>query len=850
MLTRLLATTAICGLTFFAATPAFAACTNYAPGNSTTSTCSGTTTTAISSNAISSEVFMNSNAQLNVTGSAAITLGTNARVNANGASGVNGISSDQTAIVLNWGTINLSNGATLSGNIAANIANGLNMNMSGGIITAVASGINAGATSYYTGTGGSLTVTAGTGITFTSNGYVNITSGSTVNASTTAIVLGSNGRTLISGSSSVTGGTTGVSFASGTSELSVTGTGTLTGTGGTAADMTGAASSIFTLGSAATVTGNVNASTAGTTDEFHFQATTDTSFAINTLGTKYNNFERFIKEGTGTTTLTGTSSYTGTTAVDAGILAVNGTLTSTSAVAVNNNGTLGGTGTVRNVTVNSGGKLAPGNSIGTLNVTGTLDFSAGSRYAVEYDNASADKTIASGAVTINNAAILDLTGTGASGTYAANTTHTILQGSSVTGTFGTINNNLAFLNATQINTGTALQIALARNDTSFADVAKDSQQRGVAVALDQIASTNLGTAFTGLSTAQAQVALDNLSGEHNAGLGTAIAESTGFVQNVLSTHMTGLTHSGSIGDVAALSQNTDPSIYTAAFLEPGAGLVSSRMWMQIIGSIGKTDADRGGGTPQQDRNSYGAIGGIDVPYQEGYVGIFTGFERGEVSTDSQGASSNLNNYHLGAYGTKSIWEGITLSGGASGSYHDIESVRHITVGGVQFSPHGDTDAWTVNTFAELSKPVTLRGLAIEPFAGIGLTYNRMNGYTETGGGAANLAVSDSSAFNPSTIIGARFGKALNFESSKINLSASLGWQHTFGDIDGKVSQRFASGTTSFSAFGPARSRDAAVIALGVDTDVNNTVKAFAGYDGTYSSNSRDHGFKAGLKVGF
>ena len=86
----------------------------------------------------------------------------------------------------------------------------------------------------------------------------------------------------------------------------------------------------------------------------------------------------------GATQLTGNySGFTGSATVNGGVMAVNSTFNQ--AINVLSGGTLGGTGTVSDVTLASGAILAPGNSIGTLNVNGDLDFVAGSTYQVEVD---------------------------------------------------------------------------------------------------------------------------------------------------------------------------------------------------------------------------------------------------------------------------------------------------------------------------------------------------------------------------------------------------------------------------------------------------------------------------------
>jgi autotransporter-associated beta strand protein len=84
------------------------------------------------------------------------------------------------------------------------------------------------------------------------------------------------------------------------------------------------------------------------------------------------------KLGTGTLTLTGTNNYTGTTSVGAGTLVINGN-NGSSAVVVSNGATLGGSGIIGGtLTANNGGKIAPGNSAGTLNLAGGLTLNSAS----------------------------------------------------------------------------------------------------------------------------------------------------------------------------------------------------------------------------------------------------------------------------------------------------------------------------------------------------------------------------------------------------------------------------------------------------------------------------------------
>ena len=133
-----------------------------------------------------------------------------------------------------------------------------------------------------------------------------------------------------------------------------------------------------------TFTGPVTLSRGGTWD-FNVTNTGNTRFS-NTIASTNTNVQ---KSGGGVLIFAGNNSYTGTTTVNAGTLLVNGTTSGQGNYTVASGGTLGGTGTIgigsNTVTIQSGGKLAPGASIGILTVTGNVDFQNNAVYLWDAD---------------------------------------------------------------------------------------------------------------------------------------------------------------------------------------------------------------------------------------------------------------------------------------------------------------------------------------------------------------------------------------------------------------------------------------------------------------------------------
>ncbi len=148
---------------------------------------------------------------------------------------------------------------------------------------------------------------------------------------------------------------------------------------------------------------------------------------VNDFGTTAN----LTKTGNGTLILSADSGYGGATIVNGGTLAVNASLVGT-AIAVNTSGTLGGAGSVESVQVNSGGTVAPGNPLGTLNAT-SLSLLSGSTLALDIDATTADQVKISGAAALTGMVNLSITLTADPND---NTTFTIVDGSTPLGGIG------------------------------------------------------------------------------------------------------------------------------------------------------------------------------------------------------------------------------------------------------------------------------------------------------------------------------------------------------------------------------------------------------------------------------
>ena len=111
--------------------------------------------------------------------------------------------------------------------------------------------------------------------------------------------------------------------------------------------------------------------------------------------------------GTGTTTLEGANTYTGMTRVSAGTLLVNGS-SGRSGTTVGAGATLGGIGSLGAVSVEDGGALAPGSTVGVLR-TGDVRLASGATLSLDLNGTGAgsgyDQVAVTGSVSLDGAAL-------------------------------------------------------------------------------------------------------------------------------------------------------------------------------------------------------------------------------------------------------------------------------------------------------------------------------------------------------------------------------------------------------------------------------------------------------------
>jgi uncharacterized protein with beta-barrel porin domain len=637
------------------------------------------------------------------------------------------------------------------------------------------------------------------------------------------------------GASTYTGGTT---VNAGTLKLdggSLVATGALTVNGGTF-DLNGSNQTVGSLGGGG-----------GTVSLGSGTLTVDDS-ASSTFAGAITGGGGVIKQGSGTLTLGGANTYTGDTVINGGVLALNGSLTGNTVV--NAGGTLLGTGTAGAATVNSGGTLGVG-SLGTLTV-GSLVQNGGSTFQVTANSSAASLVTVTGAATVNGGTVNVLAPSGIS---APNTSYTILNAATLTGTFVGVTTASPFLKPSLTYNGGIVTLNLA---VSFQNGAQTGNAGAVAAALDKALSSPVATDFTNVITSLttttwsgASLALMTLSGQQYANWLTTTAQSAQTFMDSFQVQAGGGSGGSSAGlpggsTWQALKVDGADACDTTCDVEPLWGA-----WGGGMGAFGTVagNANAAGLT----YNLGGFIAGLDRRFAPGLrLGVTTGFNAATFYSQGLPGNGTSNTLQFALYGEYAPGP-FYLDGLAGYGHSDNRMNRPIVISGLPFRmAQGYTTANTFFSQLEAGYKIPVApsfGGFVTPFARLQASTSTSNGFSESGADSLDLTVAAQTTQSLRTVLGAQLGASIDAPwRETLDVLFRLGWSHEYADLTRPVTAAFAGAPAiSFTTFGAEAPRDGVVLGLGLDTKIAEATSLYFRYDGNLAGGNTNHVLNAGVR---
>ena len=473
---------------------------------------------------------------------------------------------------------------------------------------------------------------------------------------------------------------------------------------------------------------------------------------------------RVTVDGGGTLTLEGEHDHTGATTLSSATLRANGTLLSE--VIANPGGRVEGTGTLGALTL-QGGSVAPGHSIGTLQVTGDVDFSGGGVLEAESDNAgNVDRLAVGGGAMLSGGRLQVLAGDNG---YAFDTHYTVLTADGgISGTFDGVTTDLVFLAPNLSYDDHQVLLALTRNDLDFGVIAATENQRAVADALTLAGAADnqqlhaLLNTLLRLNAPQAQAAYDSLDGALLNELYDLRLASMTAVNRAIAGHL------------------DDRDGETASSIVPSGGIGSAPrrsggLWLRVQGDRSRVggDGNESGYRRRGHLLTFGVERAIDQRWR---LGAALSGVRQTLSKGGDTGRDDATALSLYAAFDQAPWRLRAAAGVARDRVH---GERDVTVGGIQHRARADYRATTASLYLEAAYARPGRWWGLEPMASLELTRLESPAFIEEGAGTLGLSVD---AQRRSAVRG-RLGARWPLRAGELLVEPRMMWSRDFGDVD-------------------------------------------------------------------
>lgn len=537
------------------------------------------------------------------------------------------------------------------------------------------------------------------------------------------------------------------------------------------------------------------------------------------------------KVGTGTLTLSGTTSFTGTTTISNGGLHVAGEMNGMASLLVGPAGTLSGTGSITAGTVTVNGTLAPGPASGADSImvitTPSLTLGPTAIYRASLLNGPsgiANFVIVNGSATLGGTLQIRIGSAGVN----FNTAYQIFgAGTGLSQQFAAVNVTGPYSTTLTYNSSNVLA-TFSPNLTGYA-AGGNANQRAAAAAIQAglIGASSPGgfTPLFSLDQTSYLAALSQLSGETaTASAPTGFKAMDSFMNVVLNPfidqRLSGFGPGAPIPyaqEEVALADSSLAYVQKkkirpaaeeafASLRQPQATTRDGRFnsWVSGYGAWAKTNGDAS--SSAVDTRLGGVVGGIDYRPAPGLVfGVAAGGALTNTSLDSGSADTTV--AQVGVYSAVRI-DKAYLSAAFAYGWHSADTSRTVSIAGSDRIT-GAFDAYSLNGRVETGMRYGLREFGITPFAAVQAQRFHTPSYQEKAGGTAAAFAISYSANDTNALrseLGVWFDAMPRATSGPpVNLRARVAWAHNFGDAPTATGAfaTFPSGTFVVTGVKPA-----------------------------------------------
>jgi fibronectin-binding autotransporter adhesin len=479
----------------------------------------------------------------------------------------------------------------------------------------------------------------------------------------------------------------------------------------------------------------------------------------------------FEVAGDGIFALTGNSAaFAGTTTLESGTLQLGGMLGGSTLVA--NGAVLTGIG--RLGSVDNHGTIAPGNSIGTLTLTGDYIHRDDATLLAEIEpGGDSDLLDIAGKATIEGGTVEV---TKAPGQYEGGTRYTLIDAAGgVTGTFGTLDQDLPFLDLLLGYDANRVYLEVQRSEADFDIVCGTGtfNQCQVAGALDAVGHDHpipddlksVLTEVTSLTLPGAQAAFDTLSGEAHGSLAGILLEGHALYGQAVSRR------------IAERREQT------------GGERLQGGAWVRAYGSSNDLDGD--GNAHAADFEQRGLAIGFDTWGDEHWL-IGASFNAMNIDADFRpGDRGEAETKDASLYAT---FEGehAYLDVVTSFAWWDNDVTRRIAVGSIEREARSEYGGHRFATHLEAGWTFALgQAQQLTPLVSVEYATLAQEGFREDGADDLDLIGRSQDVERTTVTAGLRWSTAFERGDWTFEPTVQARWLHAFGDEHAEQAMAFA-----------------------------------------------------------
>jgi uncharacterized protein with beta-barrel porin domain len=253
-------------------------------------------------------------------------------------------------------------------------------------------------------------------------------------------------------------------------------------------------------------------------------------------------------------------------------------------------------------------------------------------------------------------------------------------------------------------------------------------------------------------------------------------------------------------------------------------------------------------------DSAGTLAGIDAKLGDhALVGAFFAFDHADASLGADGSQATIHSYTGGLY---TAWhqDAFSVNALAAHTWNTYSSQRNIVFPGFFDTANADTSGgqYTANLDGHYTARINDR-LTAGPALGLQYIHLNIDGFNESGAGAADLAINRQGLDSLQSRLGGQVDfQLLTRPNTSLTAAFHAAWQHEYLDNSRPIGAQFqGTGLAPFCVRTDTPLRDAAVLGAGLNITFHQSFTLFADYEASiWSSGYIEQTVNAGGAISF